>query len=113
MCDFCNDLKYKEIIIPMRTTLAEDNICKFVSPNEFNIDYDCSDCKGCADENNYFSITAQEDTISINYYHKIRDVIIAPISARLSFNYCPMCGKRISEKDNKLKFWWGEKYEDI
>lgn len=102
MCKFCDNLEYKEIKIPNRTTLADDNICEFVVNNQ------CSKCNsGCADKNNYFSITTWNDNICINYYHKVNNLVIAPISARFSINFCPMCGKRISKKMNsdELKFW--------
>jgi hypothetical protein len=102
MCKFCDDLDYKTITIPSRTSTADDNVCEFV------VNENCNECNhGCADENNYFSITTWEDNICLNYYHKVKDLIIAPISARFSINYCPMCGKKISKEMNseELKFW--------
>lgn len=106
MCDFCKDLNYREIKISIRTTLADDNICDFVSPDEYGINHSCEDCDGCLEDNNYFSITTWEDNLYIKYYHKIKDVVIAPISARFKINFCPMCGKKISDNDNeRLVFW--------
>lgn len=114
MCKFCDDLKYKNIKIPGRTTIADDNICEFASPDIIEIDgekfaygSDCKDCGGCADENRYFSIDTWDDNISISYYCKIKDVVIAPVSARFSINFCPICGKRISKEfyHEDLKFW--------
>jgi hypothetical protein len=94
MCKLCDKLDYKTIIIPNRTSMADDNVC------EIAINNDCGECDGCADENNYFSINMWEDNICLNYYHKVKDLIIAPISVRFSINYCPMCGKRISKELN-------------
>ena len=106
MCEFCDSLEYKEVIIPNRTSLADDNICDFASPDESGYNHSCKDCYGCSEENNYFSITTWDDNLYLNYYHKIKDVIIAPISARFSINYCPMCGRKITENiNNELTFW--------
>jgi len=101
MCNFCDDLKYREIIIPMRTSMADDNVCEMI------VNDDCEKCNhGCADENHYFSITTWEDNLCLNYFHKIGELIIAPVSTRFSINFCPMCGKQITEKINdKLGFW--------
>lgn len=113
MCKFCDSLEYKTITIPNRTNMADDNICEFTSPDIIDIDgekfsngVECKGCEGCSDENSYFSIDTWEDNMCLNYFRKIRDVVIAPVSARFSINYCPMCGKRISEKLNEeLSFW--------
>lgn len=101
MCKFCDNLKWREINIPIRTSMADDNIC------EIMMDSNCDECNhGCADKNHYFSITTWEDNLSLNYYHKIGELIIYPVSARFSINFCPMCGKRIAEKINEeLRFW--------
>ncbi len=113
MCKFCDDLEYKNITIPGRTTSAEDNVCETASPDIVYIDGEtyhcgskCEDCFGCIEENSNFSITAWDDVLCLNYYHKVRDLIIAPSSCRFSINYCPMCGKRISkELHEELVFW--------
>ena len=114
MCKFCDNLEYRTITIPNRTNMADDNVCEFASPEIIDIDgekitygVNCADCRGCADENSYFSITTWEDNMCLNYYHKVRDVIIAPVGARFNFNYCPMCGKRISKElhSDELNFW--------
>lgn len=102
MCKFCDNLEYRDIKIDTRTSLADDNVCEFIVQN------DCEQCEnGCSSDNNYFSITMWEDNLHLNYYHKIRDLIIAPISMRFSINFCPMCGKRISKElhSDELNFW--------
>lgn len=106
MCKFCDNLEYKEVVVPNRTSLADDNICDFASPSLSGYSYDCESCYGCAKENNYFSITTWDNSLCLNYYHKIKDVIIAPISARFCINYCPMCGRKITDNINsELTFW--------
>jgi len=101
MCEFCDNLEYKSITIPVRTSMADDNVCEVVTGD------DCSKCNhGCADENNYFEITTWEDNLSLSYCHKIGKLTIYPVSTRFNINFCPMCGKRISEKlHEELKFW--------
>ena len=92
--------------MPKRTTVSHENVGDFEAPDKYNVNHDCKDRKGCAKENNYFSITSWEDNLCLNYYHKIKDLTIAPISARFSINYCPMCGKKISDTTNdELEFW--------
>ena len=101
MCKFCDSLEYREIKIPVRTTMADDNICEMIMNGS------CEECNhGCADENHSFSITTWDDTLCLHYYHKIGELIISPVSTRFSINSCPMCGKQISEKmKDELKFW--------
>jgi len=105
MCKFCDNLRYKEIKVPSKTSLADDNVCEFASPSEYG-DFECKNCGGCSDDNHFFSITSWDDNMQLSYYHKIKEVIIAPVSTRFNFNFCPMCGKRISkELHEDLKFW--------
>lgn len=113
MCNFC-DGKIIEIKIPRRTSYAEDNVCEQLSPDESKTCYDCVGCNGCADQNNYFSINYIKDTVGdgnivdLSYYHKIRNTIIQPISARFEFKYCPFCGKKLTDREidvNDMKFW--------
>jgi hypothetical protein len=106
MCQFCDNLKYQIIKVPIRTSLADDNVCEFASPDESGTSYDCNDCDGCKEENNYFSITMWDNNLCLSYYHKIKNIIIAPESARFSINYCPMCSKKITDDiTHELIFW--------
>jgi len=106
MCKYCDSLEYKNIIVPIRTSMSDDNICDKVHADKFG-NADCSNCEGCRDENQYFKIASFNDNLDISYYHKIGDVVIAPVSCRFSINFCPMCGKRISKEFyyEDLKFW--------
>ena len=114
MCKFCDNLEYKEITIPSRTTGADHNVCEIASPQVIEIDgeiyksgSECEGCYGCAKENNYWQITiCNNDIVDLHYYNKVRDFIIDQYSARFCINFCPMCGKRISkELHEDLKFW--------
>jgi len=113
VCKYCDNLEYRSIKIPNRANTADDNVCEIASPEIVEIDGEkynagskCEGCYGCTDENSYWYITTWEDIISLNYYHKVRDLIIAPCSCRFAINFCPMCGKRILEKiHGELIFW--------
>jgi ferredoxin len=103
MCKFCDDfLRLKRNKIPIRNTSAEDNVCNYVVNN------DCDQCNnGCSENNHYFDIILYKDTISIDYTHKINNLTIETSSARFNINYCPLCGKRMSEviHPEELKYW--------
>lgn len=104
MCKFCDNVsEYRSIKIPTRTTMGDDNICELVMDNN------CTNCSGCADDNNYFEleISSIRNCIEIQYYHKMGNIIIAPVSSRFCINYCPMCGKQVSKglPSDELKFW--------
>lgn len=99
MCKFCESLtdNTKEIIWSVRSTYADDNICEFVNGDN------CFNCGRCE---MYFTIdgyTIDDDTyVSIAYNQKItsptkEEVVIRPFSEGIQFNYCPICGKRISK----------------
>ena len=110
MCKFCDDLKnYKKYKIPIRNTYANDNTCEFVSPENYKdgcfykdgISFrgimNCEDCDGCKDDNYLFYLNSCNNYISIDFYHKIKDLTIAPCSESLVINFCPWCGKKISK----------------
>lgn len=112
MCKFCDE-DYTQLTIPMRTSFADDNVCDLLSPDGSGYTHDCNGCYGCADENNFFKLyfhrcDGSENIISLSYYHKVREGIIAPISARFEFSYCPFCGRKISDNDidaGNINFW--------
>ena len=101
MCTFCeNKTNYKELSWLMRNTGADDNICEFVK--EMN----CDICDGCSDEASFQLITINIDKdfyIGTSFYQKIKSsngeyVVINPFSEKIHINFCPFCGKNISEK---------------
>lgn len=103
MCDFCEALnKGNEITWSVRSHMADDNICEYVCG---------SDCSYCGDCSERFSLSAYQHKdntyVGIDYEKIITDgkgeeVKIMPFSETIQFNYCPICGKQISEH---IKNW--------
>lgn len=94
MCEFCdNQLQHKKIMIPVRNTYADDNVCEKI------MDGYCEDCDGCMDNNYHFTLYKYDDILSIGFHRKISDVIISPTSETLQIKYCPWCGKKLTDEE--------------
>jgi len=104
MCKFCDSLtdQDKEITWSVRSIMADDNICEFVNEK------DCSECGGCQ---MYFTLNGYnfdgEINVDVMYTQKLKskdgiEVIIRPFSEGIQFNFCPICGKQISQN---IKAW--------
>lgn len=117
MCKFCKNNGYKKYLIPLRSTYADDNTCEYVSPENYeerNIQENgicyrgvmsCEDCDGCADGNYTFKLNKHEDnSIGLEFYHKIRGLKISPFSELLSINYCPWCGNKLVDDNKMIEF---------
>lgn len=108
MCEFCESItnKNKEILWQVRSTYADDNVCNYVNGE------DCNRCKGCKmyfklsgtnyNENTYVGVTYMQQIMSEND----TKVIINPFSEGIQFNYCPFCGKQISENIKDFKDYY-------
>lgn len=98
MCEFCDALiNNKKINWLVRSDYASDNFCEYIN------DSNCELCQQC---DRQFSITSWDydngKYISLDFLGKCTDkngtdVIIHPFTESLRFNYCPICGKQISE----------------
>lgn len=107
MCDFCEALsKSNKIIWNVRSHIADDNICEYVSN---------SDCSCCGDCNESFSLSAHQykdnTYVGVDYEKIITDgkgkeVKIMPFSETIQFNFCPICGEQISKTVKE----WDEYY---
>lgn len=104
MCEFCDSIddRDKEIIWEVKSTYADHNICEFVN------DSTCSACGGCK---MYFTLNGhkyKDDIyVSVEYKQTLKsiegeEVIISPFSEGIQFNFCPICGKQISQN---IKEW--------
>lgn len=105
MCKFCDDLKWKTYIIPQRNTFADDNQCEFGSPVLFNdevCDFTCIGCDGCKEENRHFSLISWENNLKFDYVSRIKNLIIEPSSESIKINFCPWCGRLLT--DNPVDF---------
>lgn len=103
MCEFCNSLEYRTYRVLQRTTSADDNQCVFGSPLRYideviEGEYSCDTCiNGCSDKNLRFELTSWKNYISLGYIHRINNIIIEPYSEAIKINYCPWCGKQLTE----------------
>ena len=100
MCKFCDALKQeKKIKWEMRSTYADDNSCEAING------VSCSECNGCkmnfyldsyVVDGNVFVSTEYEQVVG---RYKDDPVVIRPFSESIQFNYCPICGNKISDKE--------------
>lgn len=119
MCKFCDDLKWRTYRVLLRNFSADNNVCEYVSTRHGNYDdtgfvdecgicysgtIHCDDCDGCKDNNLLFELKTYENNIGVNYYHKIRDLTIAPSSEMIQINFCPWCGRQLIDDDKKVSF---------
>lgn len=101
MCKFCGNLEYRNYIVPYRTNSADDNQCEFGSPmfyDDILLDSDCSDCNGCATKNCHFGLTAWDNFLQLFYVRRIKNLIIEPYSERIQINFCPWCGRSLTDE---------------
>lgn len=104
MCKFCDDLTWKTYMVPQRNTSSADNQCEFGSPL-FNgeISYStCDNCDGCKEGNHHFGLTLWENRLILSYVSRIKKLIIEPSSENIKINFCPWCGKPLT--DNPVDF---------
>lgn len=108
MCNFCDALMVnKEILWEVRSTYADNNICEFVN------DTTCSLCNGCHMGFSLKSHDYKGDTyVGVEYKQVLKstegeEVIIWPFSESIQFNFCPICGNKISRNIKR----WSEYYE--
>ncbi|MBU5331679.1 hypothetical protein KQI61_05675 [Anaerocolumna aminovalerica] len=106
LCKFCDDLKWRTYIVPQRSTYACDNMCEIMTSKIeqfgeeiFLTGTDCSNCDGCKEENHTFLIRTYENRIGFDYVAHVKGMHVMPTSEMLDINYCPWCGRRISEQE--------------
>lgn len=102
-CKFCEQLVWREYLIPRRNRSSSDNLCEILTHrlgDEVNLGNEiwCKDCDGCEEENTHFALTAWKNCIGLTYRFKGRDLEIDRCSELLDINFCPWCGRRLSEK---------------
>lgn len=104
MCKFCEGLfekKYK-MNWNMRSSYSDDNFCEKV------LNDSCENCSQC---NIHYSLSGGkiEETrhayIQCEYEFNNGDIVMKNFTEPLNINYCPYCGKKLTE--NMVK------YEDI
>ena len=106
MCDFCKNLDCQKHLIPQRYSMDIDNLCQVlttgnIDSSDENCCYDdvnCSDCDGCAEGNESFSLNVYGNRIAVSYLFKAKGLIIDRSSETLAINFCPWCGRQLSDK---------------
>ena len=109
MCDFCDNLEWREYRVMERNSDACDNLCEVMTAKLENINgelfsmgSDCSDCDVCKDYG--FRLFTYDNRIGFSYRQNIKQLHIGRNSEMLDINFCPWCGKRINpEKDVKFE----------
>lgn len=102
MCKFCDNLEWRVYKTSYRNSSTDDNMCERLSPDVIiNGEYfgiNCTDCDGCKAENISMFLRTCDNRMGINYYRKIKDMVIDQYSEMFSINFCPWCGKQLVEK---------------
>lgn len=94
MCKFCEGLfdKKHEIIWDMRNAYADDNFCEKVLNNN------CDNCKKCDIEYRLRGLIINNNSyIQCDYKFDNGSIIMWNFTELLPINYCPYCGRKISE----------------
>ena len=107
MCKFCDQLNWREYAVPQRNCMDTDNVCQCLSWGRIDgsdethsyAPVSCPEnCCGCADENHYFKLFTYENRMGFSYHFKAENIGIDRNSEMLTFNFCPWCGKQLSEQ---------------
>lgn len=113
MCDFCDALststfKEKEIIWNVRSTFADDNIVDMLDVDysgDYLEDYAAFKLYGHNRDGNIFVGVEYRQEIS-NRIQSKEKVVISPFSETIQFNFCPICGKQISNNVKEFKDYY-------
>lgn len=100
MCTFCgNNSNAVTFKIPKRTKIGDDNTCEIGSNENFESDdCNCSSCDGCKEDNEYFSISINENRIQLGYRQKVNKLSVNAVSEVLEIKFCPWCGKELTKE---------------
>ena len=91
MCEFCKNLDEHKIYgIEVRTAYAKDNFCDVLRDN------DCEPCNGCVNENFHFTLYTYKDMVQFGFIHEIPECTVAQTSEYIKINYCPWCGRKLT-----------------
>lgn len=103
MCNFCDNLKWREYNVELRNSNACDNLCQVMSTKLeeidgelYNLGVDCEGCGGCMVDG--FVLRTYDNRIGFSYNHKIKELFIGRNSEMIDFNFCPWCGKQLTDK---------------
>ncbi len=106
-CKFCDQLDWREYAVPEQNRMDTDNVCQCLSWGRIDgsdethsyATFSCPEnCGGCADENHYFSLFTYENRMGFSYHFKAKNFGIDRNSEMMTINFCPWCGRPLSEK---------------
>lgn len=107
MCKFCDDLKWRQYSVPARNKMDSDNLCQCLSCGRIDGSEETDsywpvscpeNCDGCAEGNEHFKLFASDNRIGLSYAFKATGLQIARNSEMLTINYCPWCGKKLTDQ---------------
>lgn len=107
MCKFCDDLSWRKYSIPARNKMDSDNLCQCLSRGRIDgspeTDSDApvfchTKCDGCAEGNEHFELFSRDNRIGLSFAFKAKGLQIARNSEMLTINFCPWCGKKLTEQ---------------
>ncbi|MGM7720619.1 hypothetical protein [Metabacillus sp. Hm71] len=109
MCSFCEALtdNTKQVNWSVRSTFADDNLSEYLnedyeedySSKEWSEDFSVFRIFGYKHEGNtYVGLDYRQEMVN-KYGEKI---IVSPFSESIQFNFCPICGNKISGKIKKF-----------
>ena len=106
-CKFCEQLESRHYMTPVRNRMDTDNLCQCLSWGRIDGSVEtgpwatisCPEsCGGCADDNEHFGLFTFENRMGFSYHFKSQNLRIDRNSQMLTINFCPWCGKPLSEE---------------
>lgn len=119
MCKFCETLFDNKKILTwdVRNSYAEDNSCEYFSNGPDHCD-ECIGKGGCEQTFRLKGVKNDDGNCSayVSYIFNVGELIISDYSEQICINYCPVCGKRLSNKltsDNEIIKCMGNKLSEL
>ncbi len=97
MCKFCEGLfkEGHEIIWNMRNEYCDSNFCEKIFNNECS---SCSECSIFYKLRGWKNEQSKKASIQCEYKFDNGEIVMWNFTEPLNINYCPYCGKQLSEK---------------
>lgn len=110
MCNFCNALtnNTKQINWSVRSTFADDNISDYLN-EDYEEDYSSKDWHEDISVFRVYGYKHEGITfVGVDYRQEMvnkygEKIIISPFSESIQFNFCPICGNKISDEIKRFE----------
>jgi hypothetical protein len=104
MCKFCESIidRTKQINLSVRSTFADDNISDYLD-EDYEEDYSSKEWHENISVFRFFGYEYEGNTfIGVDYRQEMsnkygKKIVISPFSEAIQFNFCPICGNKISD----------------